>query len=619
MAEHDSMAGTPGAPAPPHEREPDRIAALHDLGLLDSPPAARFDAITQLAKLVFEVPIALISLVDRDRQWFLSRQGLTARETPRQIAFCAYAIHETQMLVVEDATKHPIFKGNPLVTGEMGIRFYAGAVLRSADGMPLGTLCIIDMEPRTLDARGRRTLLSLARLAESEMLLPEALSARRALAQVGTNRDPITGRLWGDSFFEQVELRRERHPEQRHIVVSVHVDSMGYFSNMYGRLVADEIAIAICERVEWALAAEGGQLLARLDNAWFAGIVTLPRNAETEVRLERLRMSLADALSEPMNSSVGRLHIRAAIGLAALGGDNASAGSTVRLCRLAADELAEPADIRAVVVDGLLREAALRRQRLANDLSTAIENDELMLLFQPKIEAETQRVAGLECLLRWQHNALGLIMPTEIVEIAGEVGQTTNLDRWVLSQAIRRVHDWQQRGYLFGRLSINITTQTLVDPNFAGWLRAELRDANVAADNIDLEIVESAVVSDFDATVQVMRKLHGDGITFSLDDFGTGFSSLAILRELPVSTLKIDKSFIESVVDDARAASLCSGIVNLAHELGLETVAEGVETASQSGVLRALRCDQLQGFCFAEPLTASDFETRYGEEDVASA
>jgi EAL domain-containing protein (putative c-di-GMP-specific phosphodiesterase class I)/GGDEF domain-containing protein len=451
------------------------------------------------------------------------------------------------------------------------------------------------------------------------MLLPEALSARRSLAQVGANRDPITGRLWGDAFFEQVELRRERQPDRRHIVVSVHADSMGYFANMYGRLVADEIAIAICERVEWALGAEGGQLLARLDNAWFVGIVTLPPNAETEVRLERLRISLADTLAEPMDSSVGRLHLRAAIGLAALGGENPSAGSTVRLCRLAADELAEPADIRAVVVDGLLREAALRRQRLASDLSMAIDNDALTLLFQPKIEAESQQVAGLECLLRWQHNTLGLILPTEIVEIASEVGLMTRLDRWVLSQAIGRVRDWRQRGYRFGRLSINITTQTLIDPNFTGWLHAELRDADVAAEHFDLEIVESSVASDFDAVVQVMHKLSGDGITFSLDDFGTGFSSLAILRELPVSTLKIDKSFIDSVVDDARSASLCSGIVNLAHELGLNTVAEGVETASQSGVLRALRCDQLQGFCFDEPLTATDFERRYGGEVLADA
>ncbi|MEO0616091.1 MAG: sensor domain-containing phosphodiesterase [Pseudomonadota bacterium] len=612
MAHSESLGAGPVAPAPLHERETERLAALRSLGLLDSPSAFRFDAITELAKLVFEVPIALISLVDRDRQWFLSRQGLNAVETSRNIAFCAYAIHETQILVVENALSHPVFSKNPLVTGELGIRFYAGAVLRSTDGMPLGTLCVIDTVPREFDARARRTLLALARMAQSEMLLPPALSAGRARAQVYTNRDPITGRLWGDTFFERVEDRRRATVGEQHLVVSVHVESMGYFSNMYGRLVADEISIAVCERSEWALSAEGRQLLARLDNDWFAGIVTLPRGTDAALRLERLRCALADALRQPLTTAVGSVHIRAAVGLAVLDDADRNAGATVRLCRLAAAELAEPADVRAVVVDGALRDAATRRQRLSGDLSSAIDGDALSLVFQPKIDAESQGLAGLECLLRWHHPALGLVLPTEVLEIASESGLSGKLDRWVLATAMGHAARWQRQGYTFGRVSVNIMTPTLVDPAFQGWLHEQLDAQDVSPQCLDLEIVESAVVSDLDATVEVMRRLRDDGVTFSLDDFGTGFSSLSILRELPVSTLKIDKSFVERVGDDARAASLCSGIVNLAHELGLNTVAEGVETTSQSGILRALRCDQLQGYCFDKPLSAEDFEARYG-------
>ncbi|MEM1437704.1 MAG: GGDEF and EAL domain-containing protein [Pseudomonadota bacterium] len=613
MAHSESHGARPGAPAPLHERETERLVALRSLGLLDSPSASRFDAITELAKLVFDVPIALISLVDRNRQWFLSRQGLNAVETPRDIAFCAYAIHETQMLVVENALEHPVFSKNPLVTGELGIRFYAGAVLRSTEGMPLGTLCVIDTVPRTFDARARRTLLTLARMAQSEMLLPPALSAGRARAQVGTSRDPITGRLWGDAFFERVDERRAATLREQHLVMSVHVESMGYFSNMYGRLVADEISIAVCERTEWAMSAEGRQLLARLDNDWFAGIVTLPRDTDVALRLERLRCALADALRQPLTTAVGSVHVRAAVGLAVLEEADRSAGATVRLCRLAAAELAEPSDVRAVVVDGNLRDAAMRRQKLSGELSAAIDEDALSLVFQPKIDSDSQGLAGLECLLRWHHPELGLIFPTEVLEIASESGLAGKLDRWVLATAMVHAARWQQRGYTFGRVSVNIMTGTLVDPAFRDWLHAQLDAHGLHPQRLDLEIVESAVVSDLEATVEVMRRLRDDGVTFSLDDFGTGFSSFSILRELPVSTLKIDKSFVERVGDDARAASLCSGIVNLAHELGLSTVAEGVETTSQSGILRALRCDQLQGFWFDEPLSADDFEARYGE------
>jgi GAF domain-containing protein len=151
------------------EREDERLAALRKTGLLDAQPEARFDRFTELAQTVFDVATAVISLIDADRQWFLSKCGLDADETSRDIAFCAHSIHEDKYLVVEDASEDPRFKDNPLVTSDPCIRFYAGAVLRDPTGLPLGTLCIFDPQPRSMTLRDRNALVSMARMVEHEI------------------------------------------------------------------------------------------------------------------------------------------------------------------------------------------------------------------------------------------------------------------------------------------------------------------------------------------------------------------------------------------------------------------------------------------------------------------
>ncbi|KGE03851.1 GAF domain-containing protein [Pseudohaliea rubra] len=168
MTEYGSAKRVGSRPLP-HDRESERLASLRATGLLDAQPEARFDRFTELAQTVFDVATAVISLVDADRQWFLSKCGLDADETSRDIAFCAHSIHEDQYLVVEDASEDPRFKDNPLVTSDPYIRFYAGAVLRDPTGLPLGTLCIFDPQPRSMTLRDRNALVSMARMVEHEI------------------------------------------------------------------------------------------------------------------------------------------------------------------------------------------------------------------------------------------------------------------------------------------------------------------------------------------------------------------------------------------------------------------------------------------------------------------
>ncbi|MEL6215565.1 MAG: GAF domain-containing protein [Pseudomonadota bacterium] len=190
--------------APLHESETRRVAAVKQLGLLDRPKEERFDRITRFAADIFGVPTAVISLVDTNRQWFISRCGLDVSETPRSEAFCAHALHEDEVLVVEDATSHPVFSFNPLVSGDPGIAFYAGAVLRDQKGLPLGTLCLIDYKPRKFSKDEIRRLVKLGRIARTEVLRGSSALIDNTRSFRGAQIDPVTGGLWVDTFIDSV-------------------------------------------------------------------------------------------------------------------------------------------------------------------------------------------------------------------------------------------------------------------------------------------------------------------------------------------------------------------------------------------------------------------------------
>jgi EAL domain-containing protein (putative c-di-GMP-specific phosphodiesterase class I) len=235
-------------------------------------------------------------------------------------------------------------------------------------------------------------------------------------------------------------------------------------------------------------------------------------------------------------------------------------------------------------------------------LRRAIEQDELLLHYQPKADLTGGRVVGVEALIRWQHPTDGFIPPNQIVELAEHTGLIAPLSSWVLRTAIRQCRTWHKEG-LEVPIAVNLSTRSLHDQHLVERIAGLLRASNVAPSALTVEITESAVMVDPERALEIISRLRDMGITISIDDFGTGYSSLAYLKYLPVSEVKIDQSFVLNMLEDESDYRIVRGTINLAHDLGLTTVAEGIETHEAWERLRELGCDLAQGYYLSRPLS----------------
>ena len=593
-------------PAYSEKFENERLHALLNTQLLDSAPNARFDNITNLVASVFRVPIALISLVDENRQWFLSRKGLTVNETPRCDAFCAKAINNEQLLVIEDASTTSEFADNPLVTGPPNIRFYAGAVIRDDDGYPLGTLCIIDTIARTLDENEKNVLLSFCDLARQEVLLPTNITTDRLKARLKLHLDPVTNTLLDDAFFKAADEVLEKSDEQRaKIFVSIKVCDLGWINNTHSKHVADEVLLEIITRFRNGIPASFTSIFGRVGSSTLCAFLN---GDHAEEDLAATLQNIKRSLSGVVTTSDMTISTSIKVAMTQCRLEAETAQEAFKFTHLSLKAMPDKAGVQTCFVSEQEKAQLQYRLTLGRDLSWALKNNQLHLVFQPKVCARTHQVVGIEALLRWHHDTLGNIAPNVILDTATDGNLLYELEQWVFTTACRHIRNWLDKGLRVPTVSVNITGETLLRTSFADFAEQSILRFDLHDSALDLEIVEGSIFKEFDTAVQVMRRLIHSGITFSLDDFGTGFSSLSYLRNLPIKNLKIDKSFVDDIIESQEAATLCGGIIALAKSLQLNIVAEGVETESQAIVLKALRCDSFQGYYFHKPLDIKALE-----------
>jgi EAL domain-containing protein (putative c-di-GMP-specific phosphodiesterase class I) len=240
------------------------------------------------------------------------------------------------------------------------------------------------------------------------------------------------------------------------------------------------------------------------------------------------------------------------------------------------------------------------RLSLENRLRRAVEQEEFVLHYQPKVERETGRMTGVEALIRWNDPAGGLVPPGEFIPLLEETGLILEVGAWALRRAVRDHGDWLARGLAAPRIAVNVSAIQLRQSDFVAVVRQSLA-AGPTPPGIDIEITESLIMEDIEGNIAKLNAIRDMGLNIAIDDFGTGYSSLAYLARLPLSTLKIDRAFIITMLDDPNTMTLVSTIISLAHSFGLKVVAEGVDHEEQAGMLRLLRCDEMQGFLFSEP------------------
>jgi len=265
-----------------------------------------------------------------------------------------------------------------------------------------------------------------------------------------------------------------------------------------------------------------------------------------------------------------------------------------------------------VVYDTSQDKNSISRLKLLSELKDAISNDDLILFFQPQIDFKTGVVCGVEALVRWVHKERGMIPPDEFIGIAEQSGLINNLTMWVLNSALENCAYWCGKGFDI-KMAVNISARNLKDPGFPNEIKILLDKWSVDAGSLVLEITESFVMEDPLEAMKILSHLSNMGISLSIDDFGTGYSSLAYLQKLPVNELKIDKSFVMGMIDSADSTNIVRSIIDLAHNLGLEVVAEGVENQDVWDKLEAMGCEVAQGFYMSKPIPSEEIESWFLE------
>ncbi len=259
---------------------------------------------------------------------------------------------------------------------------------------------------------------------------------------------------------------------------------------------------------------------------------------------------------------------------------------------------------------------AFERLTLEESLQGALLNDEFRVHYQPRLDAQTREILGVEALVRWVHPQLGMVSPVQFIPLAEETGLIEPIGEWVLREACRQNQAWREAGFAPIRVSVNLSPVQFRNSELPAVVKKALTDADLPTDGLELEVTESMLMNNPEDTVRTLKRFKEMGLKISIDDFGTGYSSLSYLKQFPIDSLKVDRSFIQNVTTNPDDAAITTAVILMGHSLKLNVVAEGVETESQLSFLQVLQCNEVQGFLFSPPVPADRMETMLTREDV---
>ena len=418
------------------------------------------------------------------------------------------------------------------------------------------------------------------------------------------SHDFLTGLKNRQTFLSILETRLKQLGKVNGIsVLFIDLDRFKEINDAYGHRFGDLVLKKLGERL--------GQLEnEQITCARISGDEFLYLYPGTDVYyVEEFARNILSTVGTPMFINGVQIILGCSIGIAMHIGSNISADDLINKADSAmyAAKASGRNTYKWLILDDVYE---FQRHRLRIDLLSAIQKNQFVLYYQPQNHLETGKIAGVEALIRWQHPQLGMLSPGAFIALAEESPIILQLGEWVIDEACRQLAVWERSGFKL-KMSINISVRQLNDPNFVNVIDAITNKYGLCPDCIFLEVTESMLVQDFETTYKILQPFKQKGYSIALDDFGTGYSNFSYLNSLPITAIKIDRSFLRNIESDTKAVAVINGIIALAKSLDLTVITEGIETESQFDIIKETNCDQIQGYFIGRPLPAEEITTKF--------
>jgi diguanylate cyclase (GGDEF)-like protein/PAS domain S-box-containing protein len=385
-------------------------------------------------------------------------------------------------------------------------------------------------------------------------------------------------------------------------VLFIDIDRFKNINDSLGHAVGDALIVVIAQRLRAAVRIV--DTVARVGGDEFVVVLT---DLHRESDIDKILASLLAAITQPVAADGHELAVTGSIGISVYPRDGHDVSTLLKNADTAMYRAKDAGRNGYRFYAQEMNANAVDRLRLENDLRNAIRGDELLMYYQPQVDADTGCIVSAEALLRWRHPQLGLISPAEFIPLAEETGLIVSIGEWVLRRVCAQVREWRAHGMAEVRVAVNLSPRQLRQHDLVSVIRGALADYDLSANWLELEITESSLMHNPEEAAALLDELSHLGFRLAIDDFGTGYSSLAYLKRFPLHVLKIDRSFVIDIETNRDSAAIAAAVIALAHSLGLKVVAEGVEQDAQMQYLRSLDCDIAQGYLYGRPMPPDEF------------
>ncbi|MBZ9689246.1 EAL domain-containing protein [Clostridium estertheticum] len=392
----------------------------------------------------------------------------------------------------------------------------------------------------------------------------------------------------------------------KHAVLFIDLDNFKEINDTLGHDYGDELLKNVAISLKASI--RQGDIVSRVGGDEF---FILMKNIEDYTVISNLCEKLLCILNCEINVAGKQVYTSASIGITVFPDDGNETNILLKNADTAMYSAKYNGKAKYSYFNKNMSDIVVRRVEIEKGLRHALENDEFEIYYQPQIDIINNKIKGFEALLRWNNSELGRISPAEFIPVAEKSGLIIPMGDWIIKTTFLQNNLWKSKGYIYDTIAINLSAVQLQNDKFEENLKRIITETEVNPRFVELEITESILMKDFEKSVKLLTEIRNLGINIALDDFGTGYSSLSYLKQLPINTLKIDKSFIDNIVTNEREKAIVDGIIQLAQKIDLDVIAEGVETKEQIKLLQGMGCNQIQGYYFSKPLPPDEIEEKF--------